>query len=167
MQIKTMGINGFGWVGGLVLYVVAMGLPAVADAGEESIVRYSTEGTFEEVRSNVEMAIVDRGMVVSGVSEIAEMLNRTGQDLGATRQVYLHAEVVEFCSAVLSRDMMEADPHTIVFCPYSVAIYVLPDEPETVYLAYRRLGPADSDESRQTLEEVDALLKGVVEDSMW
>lgn len=139
--------------------------PAVL-AGEEPMVRYSTRGDFNSVRENLELAITERGMVISGVSHVGEMLERTGKDLGAGGPLYRHAEIVEFCSAVLSRRMMEADPHNIVSCPFGIAIYVLPEEPDMVYVAYRRPVSSASEKSKEAAQAVEELIKGIVKDSL-
>ena len=73
--------------------------------------------------------------------------------------------MLEFCSAALSRDTMEADPHNIAFCPYAIAIYTLPQEPGRVYLAYRRPSPARTQSSARALAAVEKLLEGIVSEA--
>ena len=123
----------------------------------------STEGEFADVRQNLADAIIGQGLVESGTSHVGEMLERTGRDLGAGKTVYGEAEVVEFCSAQLTRAMVEADPHDLVNCPYRIAVYSLAGTPDTVYLAYPRptVGGATPE-----LEAVEALLRLIVEDSL-
>lgn len=119
------------------------------------------QGSFEDVRDAVESAIINRGLVVNNVAHIGDMLARTGKDLGDSRQVYVKAEALEFCSAVLSRKMMEADPDNIVFCPYVIALYVLPEKPGEVRIAYRR-----PEGSQKVLKEVDKLLSDIVGEAL-
>ena len=126
---------------------------------------YTVEGQFEDVRQDIEMAITGRGMVINNVSHIGNMLARTGQDLGAGKELYKQAEALEFCSATVSRRMMETDPHNIVFCPYIIAIYTLPAEKDKVYVAFRRPLPVGSDESRQALVAVEKLLEDIIADA--
>ena len=126
---------------------------------------YTVEGQFEDVRQDIEMAITDRGMVINNVSHIGNMLARTGQDLGAGKEIYKDAEALEFCSATVSRRMMETDPHNIVFCPYIIAIYTLPAEKDKVYVAFRRPLPVGSAESRQSLVAVEKLLEDIIADA--
>ena len=126
---------------------------------------YTVEGQFEDVRQDIEMAITDRGMVINNVSHIGNMLARTGQDLGAGKEIYKHAEALEFCSATVSRRMMETDPHNIVFCPYIIAIYTLPAEKDKVYVAFRRPLPVGGAESRQSLVAVEKLLEDIIADA--
>jgi len=127
---------------------------------------YTVEGSFEDVRDDIEMAITDRGMKINNVSHIGNMLARTGKDIGATRQIFAQAEALEFCSAVVSRRMMEADPHNIVFCPYIIYVYTLPGEKDRVYVAYRRPLKVGTAESRAALEAVEKLLQDIIADAI-
>lgn len=126
---------------------------------------YTVEGKFEDVRLEIELAITDRGMVINNISHIGNMLARTGKDLGEGKQIFQEAEALEFCSATVSRRMMETDPHNIVFCPYIIAIYTLPAESNKVYVAFRRPLPVGSDESRQSLLAVEQLLEDIIADA--
>jgi uncharacterized protein (DUF302 family) len=142
------------------------GLIQGALAAGEHMAVFTKTGSFDDVREAVEMAITDRGMVVNNVSHVGEMLERTGKDLGDTRQIFLKADVLEFCSAVVSRKMMEPDPDNIVFCPYTISIYVIPERPGEVRVAYRRLQLVGSPDSQKALKAVDDLLSGIVKDAL-
>jgi len=112
------------------------------------------------------MAIENRGMVLNNTAHVGDMLERTGKDLGRERLVYRHADVLEFCNAALSRDTMEADPHNIVFCPYTIAIYVLPNAPGKVYLSYRKPAASGSGRSLKALAAVEKLLEAIVREAL-
>lgn len=145
--------------------------PAYAGAGNTVSITdyrktYVSHGTYADVRASLEYAITGRGIVINNVSHIGNMLARTGKDLGATVQVYEQAEALEFCSSILSRNMMEADPHNIVFCPYIIAIYTLPGETDRVYLAYRRPQPVGSEAAKQSLLAVEHLLDEIIDESL-
>jgi len=127
---------------------------------------FTKTGSFEDVRDSVEMAITDRGMVVNNISHVGEMLQRTGKDLGESTQIFLKAEVLEFCSAVVSRKMMEADPDNIVFCPYAISVYVVPEMPGEVRVAYRKPRIVGTPASQKSLEAVEDLLSGIVKDAL-
>lgn len=105
---------------------------------DSPVVVYKAASDFDTVRENIELAVTDRGMLVSGTLHVSDMLNRTGADLGFPDNVYLKAESVEFCSAVMSHRMVQADPLNLVICPFTVAVYIKSDEPEQVYVAFRR-----------------------------
>lgn len=116
--------------------------------------RKQVSGKFSDVRDNITLSIENRGLVVNYVSHIADMLNRTGSDIGASKKIFEQAEIIEFCSASLSRRMMEADPHNIVLCPFAISIYSLPNEPGKVWVAYRK--PQGS-----AAKQVGELLSGI------
>lgn len=103
------------------LALIALLLPAPALA--EDWVTYTVDAPFEDVAFELDIAIEERGYVVDHVSHVGEMLNRTAADVGATETIYEQANVYLFCSATLSREMMEADVNNIAFCPYSVFLY--------------------------------------------
>ncbi|HET8610334.1 MAG TPA: DUF302 domain-containing protein [Burkholderiales bacterium] len=154
-----------GWVR-TALTVWLLAAAGLAWAAPQDVVLYSVKGNFDTVTQNVKFAIQGRGLVVDHVSEIGDMLARTGKDLGRTRRIYLHAEVVQFCSAVLSRNAMQADPRNIVFCPYAIAVYELPQEPGRIYLSYRRPEMQGSGDSMMALQAVDKLLDGIIHDAL-
>jgi len=134
----------------------------LACAADNSYMKHHViDSSFEFAREDIEMAITDRGMVINNVSHIGNMLARTGKDLGG-KKLYEKAEALEFCSSVISRKMMEADPHNIVFCPYIIAIYTLPGEKDKVHISYRRPSIVGSSESQKSLKAVDKLLEDIV-----
>lgn len=83
------------------------------------------------------------------------MLERTGKDLGAPTKIYVDGQAFSFCSAVTSRNTMEADTHNMAYCPYTLVAYAILKEPHIVHVAYRRPRDADSDTSRSALEELE------------
>ena len=148
----------------IIITLLALGHAAAA-AGSEVVVR-SAKGSYAEVKERVLHAIENRGLVLNYTARIGAMLERTGKDIGAAQRVYGDAEMLEFCSARVSRDAMQADPRNIVFCPYGIAIYTLPKEPGKVYLAYRRQGAGASGASAKSLAAVDKLLADIVAEAL-
>ena len=120
----------------LMLFTLLLGSTAVL--AEDWMVRQKLATPFADARDAIVMAIENRGLVINYTSHIADMLQRTGADLGASKQIFAQAEIIEFCSAKLSRQMMEADPHNIVLCPFAISIYTLPGEKNTTWVAYRK-----------------------------
>lgn len=138
----------------------------VALAAGDQMAVFTKVGSFDDVRDSLEMAITDRGLVVNNVSHVGEMLERTGKDLGNNRQIFIKAEALEFCSAVASRKMMEANPDNIIFCPYIISVYVVPEKPNEVRVAYRKPDISGSPASQEALKAVDELLSGIVKDTL-
>ena len=148
----------------LALSLLMAGSAMAADTGVRET--FVTKDDFDTVKTFLEDALTSRGLVVNNVSHVGEMLERTGKDLGATKQVFVKAEGLEFCSATFSRKMMEADPHNIVFCPYVISIYVLPDEPGKTYVSFRRPEMTGSKQSQAALKDVEKLLRDVVKEAL-
>ncbi|MEQ1668584.1 MAG: DUF302 domain-containing protein [Sulfuriferula sp.] len=123
---------------------------------------YKTQGEFDSVRDALVSAVEGRGLKINHINHIGDMLARTGKDLGAGKEVYINAEQLEFCSATLSRSMMEADPGNIVICPYSIAVYNLTAQPKTIYITYRKLPDVKSAKSQAVFRQVDKLLSDII-----
>ena len=118
--------------------LLAIGLSTSLALASDWTARQRTAQPFADVREALTLAIENRGLVINYTSHIAEMLARTGADIGASKQVFGQAEIIEFCSAKLSRQMMEADPHNIVLCPFAIAIYTLPGDDKHTWISWRR-----------------------------
>jgi uncharacterized protein (DUF302 family) len=137
------------------------------DSVDDLTMRYTTtEIPYEDVVLNLELAITGRGFVIDNRSYIGKMLRRTGKDLGLGGEVFANAQQFHFCPATYSRNMMEASPHNIAFCPYIISAYNLPDDPKTVYVAFRRPNIVGSEASQKALKAVDDLLKSLVEEAL-
>jgi len=119
----------------LLLTLALLSRMALAD---DWMVRHKTAASFADTREAIALAIENRGLVVNFTSHIADMLDRTGADIGAAKRIFEQAEIIEFCSASLSRKMMEADPHNIVLCPFAISVYTLPGDPGGAWVAYRK-----------------------------
>ena len=143
-----------------------MATAGVAGAAAPDIAIHSIRGKYDDVKERVAFAIENRGIVLNYTARVGSMLERTGKDLGRPRQIYGQAEVLEFCSAALSRDTMEVDPHNIAFCPYAIAIYTLPQEPGKVYVSYRKPAAAGTPQSIKALRAVETLLEGIVREAL-
>ena len=130
-------------------------LCASAMADDISVVR-AFDGAFDDATFSVESAILDAGLVIDYVSHTGEMLARTGADLGSDVTIFDAADVFLFCSAVVSRRMMEADPMNIAHCPYSIFVV---DREGDVVIGYRNYPDG-------IMKEVQALLEGIVQEAL-
>ncbi len=122
----------------------------------EEIITTPFDGSFDDATFAVESAIVGQGLVIDYVSHVGDMLNRTGADVGSEKQIFVAADIFIFCSAKISREVMEADPINIGYCPYGV--FVAEDE-GGVKVGYRSYpdGP---------MKKVETLLAGIVEEAV-
>jgi len=147
----------------VLLFCASLAAPALARA--DPVVDYAVRGSFDDVKQMVVIAIENHGLVVNHESKVGEMLERTGKDLGAAKQIYLGAEVLEFCSATLSRQAMEADARLLAYCPYGIGIYVLPKEPDIVHIVYRRPRADGIDAATDALKQVAELLDAIAREA--
>lgn len=139
--------------------LVAASLLAAATPASAEFITRTVEGSFDDIAFAVESAIVGKGLVIDSVSHVGEMLERTKADVGGARTVFDQADVYSFCSASLSRKVMEADPANIQFCPYGIIVYALPDQPGKISVGYRSFpdGP---------MQEVQNLLEAIISDAV-
>lgn len=135
------------------LAAVLLAVPAMA---EEQAITYDFDGSFEDASFAVESAIIGRGLVIDYVSHTGEMLNRTGADVGSDVKLFEEADIFLFCSATLSRKVMEADLMNIAHCPYGIFVAETEDG---IMVGYRNYpdGP---------MQEVQTLLDGIVKDAL-
>jgi uncharacterized protein (DUF302 family) len=133
-----------------------MAVAVIASAGTawgEEAITYSFDGSFDDATFAVESAIVGKGLVVDYVSHVGAMLNRTAQDVGSDVKLYDNAQIFIFCSAVVSREVMEADPSNLVHCPYG--IYVA-DRGGEVTIGHRDFPDGPMDTVETLLQEIVA-----------
>lgn len=133
------------------LIAMTFSLALASSAFADTAVTYTTDESFDDVVFGLESAILDQGLVIDSISHVGEMLARTGADVGSDKVVFLNADVYSFCSATVSRKVMEADPMNIQFCPYGIFVMVKPETPEETQIGYRVMpdGP---------MKDVEALL---------
>jgi uncharacterized protein (DUF302 family) len=96
---------------------------------------YKIEGEFNDVKEDLVRAIEEQGAVISYTAHADAMLKRTGKDLGIKKQVYRQAEILLFCKAEISHNLVQADPHSLILCPYPIAVYTLTSDAKNVYLS--------------------------------
>lgn len=147
----------------LFITLLLLAATQLANGASPELVTRTARGKFDDIKERVLLAIENRGLVLNYTARVGEMLKRTGKDIGRTQVIYDQAEVLEFCSARLSRDSMEADPRNILYCPYSIAIYTLPQEQGAVHVGYRKLA---SGSGSRPLAAIDKLLEDIVREAL-
>ncbi len=142
-----------------VLSAAVLAAPAGAEGADPArIVETTIEAPYEDVLFDLRIAIEGRGLVIDAVSHVGEMLNRTAADVGAATQVYDHAEVTQFCSATVSRRVMEANPFNLAYCPYGIFTFQLAGEEGVVHIGFRRYPEGE-------MQEVEALLDSIMRET--
>jgi uncharacterized protein (DUF302 family) len=99
---------------------------------------YQTKEPYKDVLQELLFAIEDEGMVLSYHSHVSKMLERTQKDLGYKNIPYENAEVVGFCKSNISHQVLSENPHSIIFCPYSIAVYQIKNS-KTTFLSHMKI----------------------------
>ena len=124
---------------------------AMADTRTElDVVTYNTDQSFDDVVFGLENAILDEGLVIESTSHTGAMLERTKADVGSDVTIFTAADVYSFCSAALSRKVMEADPMNIRFCPYD--IFVMQQPGQDVVIGYRSFPEGEMQQVQSLLD---------------
>jgi hypothetical protein len=144
-------------------YLLLLGFLHAGASGAQDVRSYTTQAPFDDVKFELSNAIISRGFNIDYTGDIGRMLERTGPDVGSSKPLYAKAEFMMFCSAKLSRAMIEANLANIGFCPYVVFIYTAAGKPEESVVGYRRPTP---NAAAPALAEIDALLDGIVREAV-
>ena len=112
---------------------------------------YPFDGSFDDATFSIESAIIDKGLVIDYVSHTGEMLNTTADDIGSTVKLFDAADLFVFCSAKISRMVMEADPDNIAFCPYVIFVT---DREGAVTIGYRNYPEGAMQQVQSLLDEI-------------
>ncbi|PTQ74514.1 uncharacterized protein DUF302 [Celeribacter persicus] len=121
----------------------------------DQAITFDYDGTFEDAAFAVEDAIISKGLVIDYRSHTGDMLERTRADVGSDVKLFEAADVFLFCSATVSREVMEADPMNIVHCPYSIFVA---DQAGKVTIGFR-------DYPEGPMQAVEDLLTEIVEEA--
>jgi uncharacterized protein (DUF302 family) len=138
----------------LILTICAL-FTAASIQAQEAVV-YDYDGSFDDATFSVEDAIVSKGLVIDYISHTGEMLKRTGDDLGTTKEIFKDADIFLFCSAVLSRKVMEINPMNIVHCPYTIFVF---ENQDGVKIGFNKYPEGE-------MQQVQVLLDGIVQSAL-
>lgn len=138
--------------------ILALAVAATPVLAAPPITR-TVSDSFDDVAFAVESAIVGEGLVIDFVSHVGEMLERTRADVGSDVRLFTRADSFLFCSAMVSRQVMEADPMNLQHCPYAIFVAERADAPGEIVVGYRDYPPGEMD-------AVEALLARIVDTAL-
>ncbi|PCJ96166.1 MAG: DUF302 domain-containing protein [Hyphomicrobiales bacterium] len=148
------------------LLALSLGLCAPAMAEErDGYVSYTIEADFEDVYFDLQDAIITQGLVVDHIGNVDDMLARTSDTVGGSSP-YLHAKYLQFCSATLTHEAVQADPNNLAVCPYVVFAYETSSNPGTVVTGYRIPTLGSSPETVAVFAKVRALMDSIVQEAV-
>ena len=145
-------------------FLLGLAAASAGSAAAEGFQTRSKAGSYEDVKFDLTNAVIERGLVIDHAGNVAAMLERTGAEVGSTKQLYRNAEYFVFCSAKLSREMMEADPANMGLCPFVVFIYERVDKPGEIFVGYRDPTIRGTPGSLEAITAVQKLLSEIVRD---
>lgn len=151
----------------IILCATLLGLsslfPAQADTTIQTDLKViQVSGNYAQLREELELAITERGLVISKVLRIADMLQRTADSMGG-KPLYDKGESLLFCSAALSYQMMIVNPDYIALCPFKITIYTVAATPGVVYLSYPVNTAPHHEKTQQALHAINQLLAEIVQ----
>lgn len=124
--------------------------------------KISKQANFEDVLFELSGAIVDKGLVIDYTGHVDSMLSRTSDAVGA-KSPYKNAKYIQFCSAKLTNDAVNADASNLAVCPYVVFVYETHADAGTIHVGYRRPIGATSKASQAALASIEKLLDEIVQ----
>lgn len=142
--------------------------PASALAGAPAETIKTVAGEFDDVFGDLQDAVINRGLVIDYVGDVGKMLERTADAArgSGSKPPYLHARYLQFCSAALTHEAVDADVHNLAMCPYVVFAYQTRARPDEVAVGYRPVTLAPATTSQAAQAKVHALLEAVVNEAV-
>ena len=137
------------------LATVALALILAIPAHADGFFTVDVSAEYDDVVFSVEQAITNQGLVIDHISYIGDMLARTKGDVGSDKDLFTAAQVFSFCSASMSREVMEAKLRNIQFCPYGIYVYQSTEAGAPVTVGYREF-------NEPTMQPVNYLLQQIV-----
>jgi len=148
------------WVAALALLVGLNGLTLAG--GEEKSPVYTKiveDAVFEDILDAVKETIKGKGINIAHTLPSSGMLGSTGPSFGITEPLLKNGEMVEFCSAKISHQLIQANLQNIVICPFNIAVYELNAEPGNIHITFRK--PYVIDEA--SIEATNAMAELMIE----
>lgn len=122
------------------------------------------DASFADMLDGVKEIIQGKGINIAHTLPPSDMLERTGPAFGITDQVLKDGEIIEFCSAKISHQLIQANPENISLCPFTISVYVLSSDPGNVRMTFRK--PYVLDEaSQKAVDQMTELVKGIIEEA--
>jgi uncharacterized protein (DUF302 family) len=138
------------------LIAISTTLFLAAPLAAQGISTVTIEEDFEDMEFAVESAIIDKGLTIDFVSHPDAMLERTRADVGSDVVLFERATIYNFCSAQVSRQVIEADITNFAFCPYSIFVYSTPDNPDVTIIGHQTFPGESMQPANDLLDEIIA-----------
>ncbi len=174
---------------------VIIGISLSINTYANSVVNIVVNDNYADVRDNLVDAIEQKSIKISKIFHASDMLDRTKGDVFnmsnmysklqgnidkvfnmsnydadnknlVPKKVYKKAEIIEFCSADISHELVLANPLNIAVCPFKIAIFSLRDSPQQTHIIYNKLTAFDNN-SKAAIAKANNLIKSLAESASW
>ena len=129
---------------------------AATPLAAQNITSVTIPESLEDMEFAVESAILDAGLKIDFTSHSGDMLERTRVDVGSDVVLFEGATIYNFCSATVSRRVIEADINNITFCPYSIFLYTTPANPDETVIGHQTYPGETMQPANDLLDEIIA-----------
>lgn len=153
------------WVAAAVLVLNFVFLPLVFASDDRGYTIKYKEADFEDVFLDVQDAIINRGLVIDYTGHINKMLERTADaatDGTGTKTPFRNAKFLQFCSSVLTHEVVRIKPQNLATCPYVIFVYQTIEKPNQVAVGFRNPELRIPGPTRLVMEKLDVLLNEIV-----
>jgi len=153
------------------LMAVTVTVTGTCAADEPGYRTYMTDGSYADVRDDLQNAIINRGFLIDHVGHVGAMLDRTADVVGdaaagAQKAIYKNAEVLQFCPLKLTHEAVRASPYAIANCPVAMFVFETSAEPGKIHVGFRRPSEAAADELRRVNERLVRLLDALAREAV-
>ena len=131
-------------------------LLAASPLAAQNMTAVTIPETLDDMEFAVESAIIDMGLTIDFTSHSGAMLERTREDVGSNVVLFTGATIYNFCSATVSRQVIEADINNIIYCPYSIYLYSTPDNPDETIIGHQTYPGKSMQPANDLLDEIIA-----------
>lgn len=173
---------------------LTLGLCVTLSAHANSVISIVVEDKYEDIRGNLIDAIEQKAINISKIYHASDMLNRTQSEVFnieniynkakssfdkmlnplaskpknniSISPIYKKAEIIAFCSAKISHELVIANPLNISLCPFEIALYTLNSAPNQTHIVYTKLKALDK-QSEKATTDANELIKSLVESASW
>ena len=153
------------------LFFLLAGMHGLVVAGGEKeppvYTKIVEDAAFEDILDAVKETITGKGINIAHTLPSSGMLGSTGPTFGITEPLLKNGEMVEFCSAKVSHQLIQANLQNIVLCPFNIAVYELNSAPGQIHITFRKPYVIDEASIESTNAMVQLMTEIVEEAADW
>jgi len=120
------------------------------------------DSSFEDIRLEIENAIIENGFVIDFNGNISRMLENTVNVADDVSPVYSNAEFWQFCSSKITRRLTNVNPINIAYCPFVIFAFETVEVPGAITIGYRPLPKDSSRKTNAIISEINELLESII-----